>query len=152
VSLLSWNHEPCVMDVDPLHLVPATLLRHRHLKRSITLGSAYHVISRPHWLHFTLLWFNPASVWNWTPMAYSVYKSGKVPSHHREIPRSLFEKMLQVRKASRVISWYCLIISVITSTIFWKSHTHTRDRFPPMAHYRYKGACACACVVGVKRH
>jgi hypothetical protein len=39
VSWLLWNHEPCLIDLDPEHLAPATILRHCHLKPSGTLGS-----------------------------------------------------------------------------------------------------------------
>jgi hypothetical protein len=53
VSLLLWNHELCLIDLDPEHLVPPTTLRHRHLKPSGTLASANQVISRPQELHCT---------------------------------------------------------------------------------------------------
>ena len=52
VSLLFWNREPCLTNLDLEHLIPATILWHRHLKPSGAVGSAYRVISQPqNWLY-----------------------------------------------------------------------------------------------------
>jgi len=38
VRILSWNHDPCLMDAVPGHLITATLFRHRHLNPSARWG------------------------------------------------------------------------------------------------------------------
>jgi hypothetical protein len=55
-------------DPEQEHLVPRTILRHRHLKPSGKLVSAYHDISRQQELHCTLLRINTASFRNWIPI------------------------------------------------------------------------------------
>jgi hypothetical protein len=105
---------------DPEHLVPATILRHRHLKPSTTLGSAYQVISRPQELHCTLVRINPTSFRNWIPVAWSLnrnvrkflFASPEYPSESRR------KDVLGTYGISRSLSWYSLTTLVIWFTIF----------------------------------
>jgi len=55
MTLLSWNQDPCLMDLDSQHVTTVTFLRHRQRNPSGILGCADHVISLPHVLHYTLL-------------------------------------------------------------------------------------------------
>ena len=61
VRLLSWNHDPCLMNANWLQLTPATLLLHRQWNPSEVLESADHVISRPQVLHSIVLRSRPMS-------------------------------------------------------------------------------------------
>ena len=65
VSLLSWYHDPSLIDADWLHLTPTTLLWHHQRKPSEWVESAEHVISWPQVLHSILLRIRPMSFRNW---------------------------------------------------------------------------------------
>ena len=65
VRLLCWNHNPSSMDVDWLHLTPATLLWHHQWNPSEIQVSADRVISWPQVLHCIILRSRPMSFRNW---------------------------------------------------------------------------------------
>ena len=96
VSLLCFNQEPVLMDLEAEHLTPATFLRHRHLNPSGILGSADYVISRSQVLHCTLLRSRPTSLRNCIARPSSqkryVRKSLFGPSSWRSI-RRLYEPL-----------------------------------------------------------
>jgi len=68
IRSLARLYDPCLIDADWLHLIPATLLWHRQRKPSEWVESADHVISRPQVLHYILLRSSPVSFRNWIAM------------------------------------------------------------------------------------
>ena len=67
VRLVSWKHEPCLIDLGS-ELMATARLRHLHIK-PCRLGPTHHVISRPQMLHVILLRINSTSLRKLMPIS-----------------------------------------------------------------------------------
>ena len=119
MRLLIWNQDPCLMDADPRHLVPATLLRHRQRNPSERLGSTDHVISRSQMLNSTLLRSSPTFFRKSMVIAWSLKSCVKNNLFGAPSCRSIRRPYENpgTNGNPRSCSSYCLTFSTICSTM-----------------------------------
>ena len=128
VRLLRWNHDPCLMDSDWLHLVPATLLWDRQRNPSRRLECEVNAISWPRVLHGIRLRSRPTSCRNSMATAWSVNKYvrknllGSPSSHNIRRPYDNCATWCFLRRRSS----YSVTTWINRATIFFtKSCCHT---------------------------